>query len=400
MSLPLRLLGVAFTERAIVLLPAEYQRTNAILGWSLMEVIDDEGDLFGVVNVVDALVVLLVLAVVVAGAALVFSDDPAPEPERATTHATLDMGTQPTYIVNEINEGDSYSPDDGSNLTITDVHLTPRGNDVGVTLRVALEGEAGEESISYAGAPPRLGRSLAIETPRYQVSGQIRAVGGGDALDRESTTVIVRDTLDAETAAAVAAGDEVRLAGRTVATVENVAIYATGNPDRSRVFLETTVDAHREGGRTRFGGVPLRRGQSLTLPADAYTVDGTIERVDGDLQLGETATRTVTLRMNEVREDRAEAIRPGMREGTVTNPVAEIVGVETEPSIIIATGDNGSVNVVDHPVNRDVTITADLQVRETATGVQFKGEPLRGGSRVTLDLGTVIVEAEVVSVAR
>ena len=104
--------------------------------------------------------------------------------------------------------------------------------------------------------------------------------------------------------------------------------------------------------------------------------------------------------MNEVREDRAEAIRPGMREGTVTNPVAEIVGVETEPSIIIATGDNGSVNVVDHPVNRDVTITADLQVRETATGVQFKGEPLRGGSRVTLDLGTVIVEAEVVSVAR
>jgi hypothetical protein len=39
-----------------------------------MEVIDEEGRLFGAVNVVDALVVLLVLAVVVAGAALVFGD--------------------------------------------------------------------------------------------------------------------------------------------------------------------------------------------------------------------------------------------------------------------------------------------------------------------------------------
>jgi hypothetical protein len=74
-----------------------------------MELIDDGGSLFGAVNVVDALVVLLVLAVVVAGAAFVFMDDPAPEPDVGTTYATLDMGTQPAYIVDAINEGDTYN---------------------------------------------------------------------------------------------------------------------------------------------------------------------------------------------------------------------------------------------------------------------------------------------------
>lgn len=40
-----------------------------------MELIDDESNLFGVVNVVDTLVVLLVLAVVAAGTAFVFQPE-------------------------------------------------------------------------------------------------------------------------------------------------------------------------------------------------------------------------------------------------------------------------------------------------------------------------------------
>ncbi|EMA63070.1 hypothetical protein C469_03580 [Halorubrum lipolyticum DSM 21995] len=344
---------------------------------------------------------LVVLAVGVAGAAFVFADEPAPEPEPETdtTYATLDMGTQPAYIVDAINEGDTFSPDDTSSITITDVHLTPRDDGIGVTLRVELQGEANGDAISYADAPPRLGRTLAIETSQYEVSGQIRDTGDDDALAGDIQQVIVRDTLDAETATAVTPGDEIRLAGRTVATVEDVVTYATNNTDRTSVLVETNVSAHNENDQARFGGVPLQRGQPITLPADKYTIDGQIERVNGDLQLGGTSTREVTLRMTEVREDTAEAIEPGMTEGPTGDPVAEVTTVDTEPSLIIATGEDGSVNVVDHPINRDVTITADIQVRDTPTGVQFKGEPLRGGTTITLDLGTRVIEAEVVSVA-
>ncbi|WP_050033605.1 DUF4330 family protein [Halorubrum halophilum] len=364
-----------------------------------MELIDDDGNLFGAVNVIDALVVLLVLAVVIAGAALVFGGDDAPEPDTQTTYATLDMGTQPAYIVDAINEGDTYEPDGSSSATITDVHLTPRGNDIGVTLRVALEGEANDGTLTYGNAPPRLGRTLAIETSRYQVEGQIRAVGNSDALTTGERRVIIRDTLDAETASAVTPGDEIRLAGRTVATIDDVATYATNTSGQTRLLAETTLATHREDGYTRFGGVPLQRGQSLTLPADDYTIEGDVERTNGD-GLGETATRNVTLRMTDVREDTADSIEPGMIEGPANDPVAELTDVDTEPSLIIATGDDGSVNVVDHPIDRDVTITAQFQVRETATGVLFKGDQLRGGTTITLDLGTRVIEVEVVGVSR
>ena len=107
--------------------------------------IDDEGRIFGLVNIVDVLVVLFVAAVVVAGAALVLSDDPEPEPEPEpeleTTYATLDLGTQSEAIVEELNEGDTYEPNDLDTLTITDLHFTPEGDQIRAIARVELEGE-------------------------------------------------------------------------------------------------------------------------------------------------------------------------------------------------------------------------------------------------------------------
>ncbi|OYR59032.1 DUF4330 family protein [Halorubrum halodurans] len=365
-----------------------------------MELIDDDGDLFGVINVVDALVVLLVLAVGVAGVALVFSEDPEPEPDLDSTYATLDVGLQPAYIVEAVNEGDTYSPNDVSTMTVTDVHLTPRGNDIGVVLRVELEGELGDDgSIAYDEGPLRLGRSLALNTDRYQLNGRIRAVGDDDALEREPATVVVRDTLATATAEEIAGGDEVRLAGRTVATIENVTQFATNDPDRRRVFVAATLQTHRQSDDRRFGGNPVRRGQNVRLSTGDYTIDGRIERVGGQLQLGSASTRTVTLRMDDVRDDMADAIDPGMAEEAGGDTVARVTAVDTRPSLIIATGDNGTVNVVDHPIDREVTLTTELQVRETVSGPRFKGDPLRQGRTVTLDLGTVTVRATVVNVS-
>ncbi|ELZ37161.1 DUF4330 family protein [Halorubrum distributum] len=366
-----------------------------------MELIDDEGRLFGRVNVIDALVVLLIVAVVVAGAAFVLTDDPAPTPETDTTYATLDVGTVSPYVVDAIEEGDSYEPDDASALRITDVHLTPQGDQTRVVLRVALEGELNDQgSLTYAGAPPRLGRTLDITTDRYQISGQVRAVGDSDSLTTEQQRVLFSSQVEAGTAEDVTPGDEIRLSDRTVARINNVTTYTTDQPSQRQLLVEATLTGHRQQDRLRFGGTPVRRGQTVTLPTSEYTLDAQIEQVGGDISLGATTTRTVTLRMEEVREDFADAIEPGMVERAGDTTVARVTDVETEPSLIIATGEDGSVNIVDHPVNREVTITADLQLRETPSGLTFKGDQIRQGSTVTLDLGTATVEATVVSVDR
>ena len=60
-------------------------------------IIDDEGKLFGLINVVDALVVLVVLAIVVAGIALI-----AVPGSEDTRYATVDMGTQPDHVAGQI----------------------------------------------------------------------------------------------------------------------------------------------------------------------------------------------------------------------------------------------------------------------------------------------------------
>ncbi|MDQ2072855.1 DUF4330 family protein [Haloarcula sp. NS06] len=460
--------------------------------------LDENGNLFGLVNVVDALAVLLVVVVVVAGAALVLQPEPEP-PEPNTTNVTLDLGTQPSYIVTEITEGDTYSPGGNSNLTVTDVHLTPQDDQTRVILRATLQGTPDGDSLIYADAPPRLGRPLTIATSRYEVSGQVRTVGGDNSLSQEDTTVVLRDTMSTAEARDVTPGDEIRLAGRTVATIEDVAAYSAGNTTEQTVFVEAELDTHTQQSDRRFGGTQVRRGQTVTLPAEDYTFDGRIEQVDSGLQsatadvllkttvdsetanrlaAGDIATvagyeaaevrtvttyatqnpdrkrifvglslatlesggqqqfgsttvqrgnnitvstesyelsgtiervgaleprgtlsnRTVTLRMTDVRVDMADAIRPGMTETSDGTTVARVSRVSTEPAIIITTGENGSVNVVDHPYLRDVTITTELRVRETTGGVQFKGESVQQGSTVVINLGTITIEATVVSV--
>lgn len=462
-----------------------------------MSLIDEDGNLFGVINVIDALLVLLVLAVVAAGATLLFQPSDS-EPELSTTHVTLDLGTQPEYLISEINEGDTYRPSEDSQLTITDVHLTPSGDGTRVIVRAKLQAPTNDGGIAYSDAPPRLGRSLEIRTNRYVVSGQVRAIGERETFAGDTTTVVLRDTMPTPDARAVAVGDKIRIAGRTVATINDVAAYATGDPTERTVFVEATLQTHQEQGQQHFGGNPLRRGQVVSLPSDDYTYAGRIERVGGGLDRGsadvlleavvdaetanqiadgdvataaghETAeiesvttyatqdpdrkrvfvgvslttlgygereqfgatpvqrgntislnaenyqlsssiervgaveprgtatTRTVVLRMSEVRKQFAEAIQPGMTERADGKTIATINRVDIKPSLIITTGDDGSVNVVDHPFNRDVTIIAEIRVRETTSGIRFKGQILQQQSQVVIDLGTITIEATVVS---
>lgn len=57
------------------------------------------------------------------------------------------------YIVSEITDGDTYSPNGNSHLTITDVHLTPQRDQTRVIRRATLQGPPAGDSLTYANAP-------------------------------------------------------------------------------------------------------------------------------------------------------------------------------------------------------------------------------------------------------
>lgn len=370
-----------------------------------MEIIDENGDLFGVVNVVDALVVLLVLAVGAAGVALVTADDPEPEPEPeppdlATTHVTLDLGQQPDYVVAAIEEGDSFAPTNTSTITITDTYLAPSDGDARVVLRAELEGERADETIAYDGAPPRLGRDLTIQTDRYQVGGTIRDVGEERDLPTTETRVLLRTTLQTDAVDDLESGQEVTSGGRTLATVESVEAFGTRNPDRKRAFVGLTLETLADGEDPTFGATTVREGERLALTANGVDVRGSIHRVGATALRGEPATRSVTLQLRDVPPQLADSVGPGMAETVRGETVAEITDVERENATVVLTSEDGQIYEREHPVNVDVTLTADLAVRETTTGVTFKGRTIRRGSTVTLDLGSTSIEATVVSAPR
>ncbi len=115
-----------------------------------MSLIDEDGNLFGVVNVVDALAIVLLVAVVVAGVAVVSGGEMGVDVVAAlagtlllvvvvagvavvsgdattaeTRYATVELGEQPAYVVDRLEAGDVATLEDGDVATVTDVHVPP-----------------------------------------------------------------------------------------------------------------------------------------------------------------------------------------------------------------------------------------------------------------------------------
>ena len=464
-----------------------------------VDLIDQDGRILGTVNVIDALVVLLVLAVLVAGVALVTRPaQDAGGPELANRYATLDLGTQPAYLADRITPGDTVEPAEHTNLTITEVYRTETSGSNHVYVRARLTAPVTAERFDYNGGPPRLGRTLSLATPLYEVSGDIVSISGTDpGLPLVEVPVLLEATVSAEEAARLERGARITTGSRTVATISEVLLYETDDPNHRRAIVHATLLAYRSGRTLQYGPTPLRIGETVHLtapgydiaggilsvgidrlpraqtaallrlrlpdttaaaiePGDTYRVGGqpiaTVETVDaygtetpgqtlvyvgveyhtyhprsrpqfagqivhegamlpfrtdryefvGEVvrlhaleHRGRQTTRQVTLDLEGVDPDLAQSLEAGMTERVHGNTIAEVRSVSVDPAQLVLTTDAGEVFLRDHPLERDVTITASLQVRETATGVSFKGSPIRRGDPIVLDLGTITVRATV-----
>ena len=257
--------------------------------------IDDEGRLFGYVNIVDVIVVLLVVAVGVAGFALLFGSS-SPASGNAWTHATLDLGVQSPNVADAISEGDTYEPRGDSNLTVTDVYRVPEGAGQRTVVRVNLTGPLTESGLRYDGTPPRLGRNLTVSTDRYNASGDITAVGADDTLALEERPVVLETTLPSYRAEEFVADQQIQLGDRTIATVEEVTRYDEGS-DRTRLYLQASLQTYTSEGLTRFGGTIVQEGETVRLPGDDSLVAMEITRAGAGFERTETtvlATETVT----------------------------------------------------------------------------------------------------------
>lgn len=362
-----------------------------------MAILDEQGRIFGLINVIDAFVLLFAAVLVVAGVAVVLSYNagPSDSPTITNTSVAVDLGVQPAYLAERIQPGDTYAPAENSRLTVEDTYVAPERNAYRVIVFAEVSGPTADGVFRYAGAPLRLGRTLAIQTDDYEVSGTVLDAEGRTI--REATGILLEARVNATIASEIDRGDVHEVAGRDVARVEFVDVYATEEPDQRLVLVGLSLATVDLGDGPQFGGTRLREGTNLPFYGDDYVIPGRIRRVDATEPRGEPATRTVTLEVERASPSVADVLRAGLTETAGGKTVARITEVERSPSELVVTGQDGAVHVRDHPFLVDLTLTGELSVRESGDRTTFKGRPLQRGQTVVLDLGVVTIEAEVVS---
>jgi hypothetical protein len=219
-------------------------------------------------------------------------------------------------------------------------------------------------------------------------------------VEREQTNILLDDTVSSETAERISVGDVEAVGNYEVAEVESVTTYGTSNPDQCQVFVGLSLNTLAADERPEDENTTVREGNSVSFQSDGYSLVGTVRRVGALEQRGTPTNETVTLQVSNVAESRTDSFDVGMTEQSGGQTVATVTNVSVEPATVVTTADNGSVNAVDHPYLRDVTLTTKLRVRETPSGILFRGERIQYGSTVLLDLGTVTVKTTVVDIGQ
>lgn len=365
-----------------------------------MNVIDDQGRLFGLINVIDALVIFVVVAVVVAGLVFVFTAGPDTSPDTTTRYVTLDLGTQPAYVSTLVTESDVVESSERGNLTITDVYVTDSSDGRHLYVRAMISAETNNQNnLLYDGGPLRVGRELSLETDEYETSGTITDIdSSGSDLPISNTDVLLRTTTGIDLIQSLKENTVYRVDGHTVATIRSVTAYRTANPEQVQAYIGITYRTYQTNDGPQFAGQTVRRGATLPFESNAYPFEGTVLRVGSLSQRGRVSTRTVQLEMENVDPDLASSLHEGLTEGVGDDIIAEVTAVEVEPATVVLTSQDGNVYRREHPVNKDVTITAEIRVREAWAGPRFKADEIQQGRTIVLNFGTVAIEAEVVTV--
>lgn len=237
-----------------------------------MAIVDEKGRLFGIVNIVDLVVVVGLLAVVAGGLFLVTSGDETdsePEPEPVETEAILVFSGENPWVVEQMEQrGTVLAGKNGFNVTLDEQYVA--GNTSGTV--------DGAFAATIEGNRP-IQPTETVQLDGEQVSIKTRVVTVGDAdLDTERTPMSVTTRVPAAVAANVNPGTDLTVADQQVGTVTDVAVLGT-NGDNTTLHIGVELDTVSLGTQRYVGTTPLAVGSKLHLSTAELDVTGRISRV-------------------------------------------------------------------------------------------------------------------------
>lgn len=340
--------------------------------------IDDEGNLFGVLNVVDLAVVVSLLALLVFAVGLVtLSTDRV---DTTTTNVTI-LVTDQEYVVDQIAVGDTFSKSTtDAELTVVDTYSAPEEGEVAAFLRFSLVGEQSGGVALYDGVPPRLGRNITLQTNRYETAGTIVNVGGDERLNTSQQTVVLRSTLPAADSRALDPGTTIRADGQMVGTINNIARYVNSDQGGHVVYINSTLRTFDGWGRHRFGNTIIENGSTVKLPLSTSEANASVMQVGGTFTQNTTDVVAHTTMPADVALsiDRGDTFRLGRdRLGEVES--------------VTAFG-------TDKAETKEVYLGLSLQTTTIADTIWYGKTPVRQGNTIRLEVGAEPYNAQITRV--
>ncbi|WP_254272355.1 DUF4330 family protein [Haloarcula marina] len=246
-------------------------------------VIDGEGRLFGVINVVDALVVAVLLSAVLAGAGLVLGGPDNSSPDEPTRYATFAYAVPLPSDATGLETGDTLDAapaGDPMDVVAVTRSVTPDG-EAYLVARVAYTGDLSGEWVWGDGLlrdqqrPLYGGDETEVMTHGHRTRADILAIDQTDTA-LPTTRVGVTIAVNESVADSVAPGTDVRVSGDHVATIERIADEPTDDGTRE-ISLELT--AWNRSGTPWFGGRALRVDNRIAVVTDDAVLAGRLQRV-------------------------------------------------------------------------------------------------------------------------
>lgn len=240
-----------------------------------MEIIDDTGRLFGVVNVVDALVVLLVIVAVVAGYTLLLGDRPNPDREQ-TNYGTIEYTVETAAEHSLVAASDRLMPvGGGDTLTVRDAaySFTPGGS-VHVVARVAYKGTP-----EIRNGKVHVGSGHEVATDTYRTNVRFLALNQtSPTLETQESRVVLAVNESWSVGQMVEPGTTVTVGPQTVAHVTDVS--AVGR-NRSELAELVGLELRTRSGPTAnsFGGRPVLVNTRHSVVTNDTVISGRIYRV-------------------------------------------------------------------------------------------------------------------------
>lgn len=241
-----------------------------------MAVLDEKGRLFGVVNVADLVVVLVVVGAVVGGLVLALEpsdsgtdSEPAPTPETNVTNVTLVFSGESPWIIEQFETSGTVETNlDNVTATLNEQHFAsdPNGNVRGV-FQATIEGR---ETVSP-------GQGIRLDGKAVTLSTSVATVDE-TSLDTERTPLSVSTTVPSPVAASIEPGTDLTVAGQEVGTVTEVAVL--NETDGGTVLhLGLELQTVRLGSQRYVGTRPVAVGTPLHISSAELDVTGRVTRV-------------------------------------------------------------------------------------------------------------------------